>query len=152
MIAGVYTHILLSPEQALHAKFKAVLRSPEFHELIGLFAIDELYMVLEWKSFRENFTQFGYIRSILLRSLPWFGCIATLDEKSQDFIFDSTGFSDNTTIIRTSVDRLEISIIIQPLLRNNFKDFYRLYFLLNKITPIIVKDIPKIIIYLDNKF
>ena len=30
--ASKYSHILLSPEQALHPKFKAVLRDPRFHD------------------------------------------------------------------------------------------------------------------------
>lgn len=44
-----YTHILLSPEQA-------VLRDPDFHKRIGLFAIDELHLVGEWREFRKEFT------------------------------------------------------------------------------------------------
>ncbi|KAK4232930.1 hypothetical protein C8A03DRAFT_19890, partial [Achaetomium macrosporum] len=46
--AGKHTHILLSPEQALHPKFKEVLRDPDFYDKVGLLAIDELHCVGEW--------------------------------------------------------------------------------------------------------
>jgi superfamily II DNA helicase RecQ len=54
VLAGKYSHTLLSPEQALNPRFKSILRSPDFHQEFGLFAIDELHMVVEWKDFRPD--------------------------------------------------------------------------------------------------
>ncbi|EAQ83009.1 hypothetical protein CHGG_10827 [Chaetomium globosum CBS 148.51] len=70
---GDYTHIILSPEQAVNPKFKSILRDPEFHEKIGLFAIDELHIVGEWRDFRPDFTYLHTLRSLLPRWVPWFG-------------------------------------------------------------------------------
>ncbi|KAI1818934.1 P-loop containing nucleoside triphosphate hydrolase protein [Xylaria intraflava] len=68
--AGKYSHVLLSPEQALNPQFKAILRSPGFHSRIGLFAIDELHVVQEWRDFRKDFTYLHTLRSLLPRRLP----------------------------------------------------------------------------------
>jgi hypothetical protein len=38
--AGHYTHILMSPEQALSPNVKAIMRAPEFQRELGLFSID----------------------------------------------------------------------------------------------------------------
>ncbi|KAK0713354.1 P-loop containing nucleoside triphosphate hydrolase protein [Lasiosphaeria miniovina] len=86
-----YTHVLLSPEQALSPKFKAVLRDPAFHERIGLFAIDELHVVGEWREFRPDFTYIHMLRALLPRSVPWFGCTATLDKDNQSYILTLRG-------------------------------------------------------------
>ena len=54
----------MSPEQALSAEFKKVLRTPGFHDRFGMFAIDELHMVAEWgKEFREDYALIHELRS-----------------------------------------------------------------------------------------
>ncbi|KAK3360955.1 hypothetical protein B0T24DRAFT_653029 [Lasiosphaeria ovina] len=137
---GLYSYILLSPEQAQSPKFKAVLRDPAFYEKIGLFAIDELYVVGEWREFRADFT------------MPWFGYTATLDKDNQSYILEHTGFDlRRLKIIRTSIDCLEISIAVQPLLRGSIRDYRRLHFLIRGATTAIVQNIPKTIVYLDSK-
>ncbi|KAK4233871.1 P-loop containing nucleoside triphosphate hydrolase protein [Achaetomium macrosporum] len=150
--AGNYTHVLLSPEQALNPKFKSVMRSPRFHDALGLFAIDELHCVGEWRDFRQDYTYLHTLRSFLPRRIPWFGCTATLDKDNQEFIFKHAGFDPTRLkIIRASVDRPEISIVVQPLLRGSLRDHRRLQFLLEGFTPETVRQIPKTIIYLDSK-
>ncbi|KAI1818988.1 P-loop containing nucleoside triphosphate hydrolase protein, partial [Xylaria intraflava] len=89
--AGKYSHVLLSPEQALNPQFKAILRSPEFHSRIGLFAIDELHVVQEWRDFRKDFTYLHTLRSLLPRRVPWFGCTATLERDHEEFILEHAG-------------------------------------------------------------
>lgn len=86
------------------------------------------------------------------RRLRWFGCTATLDRVNQDFILKHAGFDlDNLAVVRTSVDRPEISLVIQPLMRGYMKDYRRLHFLLEAATPTTVASIPKTIIYVDSK-
>ncbi|KAI1818905.1 P-loop containing nucleoside triphosphate hydrolase protein [Xylaria intraflava] len=147
-----YSHILLSPEQALNPQFKAILRSPVFHSRVGLFAIDELHVVREWREFRRDFIFLHTLRSLLPRRVPWFGCTATLERDHQSFILEHAGFDLSALeIIRTSVDRPEISLVVQPLLRGFIRDRRRLEFLLENADPQRVKDIPKTIIYVDSK-
>ncbi|KAK4233757.1 P-loop containing nucleoside triphosphate hydrolase protein [Achaetomium macrosporum] len=150
--AGEYTHVLLSPEQALHPKFKAVLKDPGFHTRIGLFAIDELHCVSKWREFREDYTYLHTLRVLLPRRIPWFGCTATLDRDNQNYILEKAGFEPSKLkIIRTSVDRPEISIVVQPLLRGALRDHRRLHFLLEGATAQTIRKIPKTIIYVDSK-
>ena len=139
----------------MNPKFKAVLRDPSFQEKVGLFAIDELHCVSEWKDFRIDYTYIFTLRALLPRRVPWFGCTATLDKQNQSYILEHAGFDlANLKIIRTSVDRPEISLIVQPLLRGALRDHRRLIFLLDtgtSITPQAICSIPKTIIYLDSK-
>jgi superfamily II DNA helicase RecQ len=147
--AGQYTHVLLSPEQALHPRFKKVLRNPSFHRKFGLFAVDELHVVGEWRKFRPEFTHLGALRVLMPQRVPFFGCTATLDKDNERFILDSTGFDGSLKIIRTSVDRPEISLVWQPLLRRHVTDFRRLLFLLDPNDGSL--EITKTIVYVDSK-
>src|SRR5579871_3142426 len=54
---GVYTHILMGPEQLLCPKFRDILRNPEFRAKLGLFAVDEAHCVLLWSAFRAQYAQ-----------------------------------------------------------------------------------------------
>ncbi|KAK3338789.1 hypothetical protein B0H65DRAFT_433612, partial [Neurospora tetraspora] len=54
------------------------------------------------------------------------------------FITKKANFNSGVKIIKTSVDRLEISIIIQPLFHNYFNDYRRLYFLIKGATLLIL--------------
>lgn len=141
----------MSPEQALNPKFKAILRDPAFHTKIGLFAIDELHCVGEWRHFREDYTYLYTLRSLLPASVPWFGCTATLDRDNQGYILKHAGFNSYPKIIRTSIGRPEISIVVQPLLRGSIHDYRRLQFLLEGSSAANAREVPKTIIYFDNK-
>jgi superfamily II DNA helicase RecQ len=111
----------------LNPKFKAIMRAPEFHEQVGLFAIDELHVVGDWREFRPDFSYLHSLRSLFPRTIPWFGCTATLDRDNQEYILKHAGFDkDRLAIIRTSVDRPNISVVVQPLLRRSITDFRRL--------------------------
>jgi superfamily II DNA helicase RecQ len=137
----------------LNDKFRGILRSPEFQDKLGLVAIDELHVVAEWgQSFRTDYANLNILRSILSRRIPWFGCTATLDRENQAYILHQVGFSTaRTRFIRTSIDRPEITIVMQPLLSGHINDFRRLFFLVENATPQTKRDIPKTIIYIDNK-
>ncbi|KAI1818929.1 P-loop containing nucleoside triphosphate hydrolase protein [Xylaria intraflava] len=133
--AGKYSHVLLSPEQALNPQFKAILRSPGFHSRIGLFAIDELHVVQEWRDFRADFTYLHTLRSLL-----------------PQFILEHAGFDGTSLkVIRTSVDRPDISVVVQPLLRGFIRDHRRLEFLLENADPANSESLEKTIIYVDSK-
>ena len=60
-----FTHILLGPEQVSKKAFRVMLRKPEFQSKIGLVAIDECHLIMQWSSFRPDFTLFGELRTIL---------------------------------------------------------------------------------------
>lgn len=62
--AGQYTHVLLGPEQASSRSFRRILRETEFQARIGLLAIDECHLVLQWETFRPAFTLVGELRTI----------------------------------------------------------------------------------------
>ena len=62
---GLYTHVLLGPEQACSKTFRAALRDPELQAKIGLVAIDECHLVKQWEEFRPEFTMLGDLRVIL---------------------------------------------------------------------------------------
>ncbi|EDN04857.1 predicted protein [Histoplasma mississippiense (nom. inval.)] len=74
---GLYTHVLLSPEQALSKVFKGALMKPDFQARIGLVAIDECHLIHQWKNFRTQFAMLGQLRLLLREDIVWFGCTAT---------------------------------------------------------------------------
>ena len=49
--AGMYTHILLGPEQATSPEFCKVLQEPSFQQQVGLVAIDECHVLNQWRMF-----------------------------------------------------------------------------------------------------
>ena len=114
----------MSPEQALNPKFKAILRDPAFHTKIGLFAIDKLHCVGEWRHFREDYTYLYTLR--------------TLDRDNQGYILKHAGFNPYPNIIRTSID----PIIVQPLLRGSIYDYRRLQFPVEGSSAVNVRDVP----------
>ncbi|KAI1818986.1 hypothetical protein F4861DRAFT_544392 [Xylaria intraflava] len=62
------------------------------------------------------------------------------------------GFDGTTLkVIRTSVDRPDISVVVQPLLRGFIRDHRRLEFLLEKADPANVESLDKTITYVDSK-
>src|SRR5437763_16947544 len=70
----------------------------------------------------------------------------------------SVAFKEDVRVIRTSVDRPEISLIIQPIEKNEAKTFEGLYFVLDKVINSsetgdlhALSDIPKTIIYFESK-
>jgi superfamily II DNA helicase RecQ len=63
--AGDYTHILLGPEQGSRKAFRKILRKPEFQNRIGLSAIDECYLISQWRDFRLEITMISELCTIL---------------------------------------------------------------------------------------
>ena len=135
---GEHTHVLLGPEQASSKAFRAVLRDPLFQRRVGLVAIDECHLVKQWSVFRAEFTMLGQLRTILHQDVFWFGCSATLDNAGEELVLDSAGFRCvgprpyQTEVIRTSINRDDISIVVVPIPRGKVQSYDRLQFLLDE--------------------
>lgn len=159
--AGVFTHVLLGPEQAVSKAFKKALSEPELQSKIGLVAIDECHLVQQWESFRQNFAMLGQLRQLLRQDVLWFGCSATLSQEGEQHVLQKAGFRGlgpnqwQTEVIRISVDRPDMFICVRPIPRRKLTSFETLYFLLDaaiagdpkKATPNLI---PKTIVFVDS--
>ena len=71
---GEYTHVLTSPEIALHKDFLLILHHETFLNRLTLVAIDELHIVQQWgESFRRDYSQLALLRARVGPRVPWFG-------------------------------------------------------------------------------
>lgn len=108
---GRYTHVLLSPDQAITTQLRSVALHPQFQARLGLVVIDEIHLVSHWgRDFRPSYARLNILRSYLGGGIPWFACSATLDPDTLKSIMKNVGFGHNTKIQRTSIDRPEIRI------------------------------------------
>jgi len=160
ILAGEFTHILLGPEQASTRAFRDVLKSTEFQARIGLVAIDECHLVMEWEKFRPAFTLIGELRTILHQNIVWFGCSATLDAAGEKRVLETAGFRPignrmyHTEVIRTSIDRPDVALCVIPIPQGKLTCWDALYFLLHsatcdrRATP---SNIPKTIVFVDGR-
>ena len=155
-----YTHILLSPELANSPEFSNVATDPIFKSRVGLVVVDELHVVKQWgREFRKQYGRLSSLRRKLGTGIPWFGTTATLPDATLEAVKKSVAFKEDVRVIRTSVDRPEISLIIQPIEKNKAKTFEGLYFVLDKVINDssetgdrhALSDIPKTIIYFESK-
>ena len=152
---GCYTHILLGPELAVSKQFQDVCNDPRFRERVALVTIDEFHLVDHWSKFRQHFGYIFTLRSRLTESVPWFGCSATLDPKTLKRAMELTVFEKTTTVLRTSVDRPDISMAIFPI-PNQTKSSYDALFVAIRIarnsegrySP---QNIPKTVIFLNSR-
>jgi superfamily II DNA helicase RecQ len=158
--AGQYTHVLLGPEQASSRSFRSVLKKTDLQARIGLVAIDECHLIMQWDKFRPAFTLLGELRTILHKDIVWFGCSATLDTASEARVLNTAGFRRvgnrmyHTEIIRTSVDRPDVTLCVIPIPRGKLTSWDPLYFLLQsavsdgRATP---SNTPKTIVFIDGR-
>ena len=129
--AGIYTHILLSPEIACSIKFyDQVLSSSWFRKRLKAVVIDEVHLVVDWgRSFRKAYSLLKHFRN-RLGGQPWFGCTATLDPDSFDELCRFAGFRKDVNIVRTSTNRPEIAYIRKVIPTNQKTQFRYLQFLI----------------------
>ncbi len=153
--AGRYTHILLSPELAVSRGFHDVCIDPQFRQRVALVTIDEAHLISQWGHWRTQYNQLHVLRSRLGCSVAWFACSATLNAATLDEIIEKASFDTHTKVIRTSVDRPEISITILRMPARTKASCDSLFFTINKArdadgvyTP---QRIPKTIIFLDSR-
>jgi superfamily II DNA or RNA helicase len=154
-----YTHILLGAEQSVSTEFREILLDPELRGRIGLVAIDECHVIDQWKDFRSEFTLIYELRRTLSTETLYFACSATVDQESERFILDMCGFNPegnnpgDLEIIRTSIDRPDISLCICPIPASKATAYELLAFLLNEAVDIDGKPtplrIPKAVIFID---
>lgn len=159
--SGTYTHILLGPEQAVSPEFQKVLQELSFQRQVGLVAIDECHVLAQWKEFCNVYTLIHKLRRSLITSTVFFGCSATLDAESERVVQSSGGFRPEgiepgmLEVIRTSVDRPEISICITPLLQKKQSSYEQLFFILSQaVNPGAVpspEQIQKTIVFIDGR-
>ena len=125
-----------------------VIKSESFRGRLRVFAIDKIHWVDDWKDFRPRYSELGVL-SARLPSIPYLGITATLTPRIGDYIKKSSGFDYSCPVLRTSVDRPEISlsVIFAEGKLGTFEDLRR-FFPLGNIQA--TKDIPKIVIYFDS--
>lgn len=165
---GGYTHILLGPEQATSNSFRALFRDPQFAGSIGLVAFDEAHLVKNWgMEFREDFTLVRELRRLVPKQCIWFGCTATLDKETEPFVIESAGFRALTAddaspeakaqglkIIRTDLDRPDITLRVEQLPAGKLSDFRSMWFAVKDASKDGVPTpaaIPKTIIFMDSR-
>ena len=142
--SGYYSHILVSPEIACSKYFReSVLSDSKFRSRVKAVMVDEVHLVVDWGlTFRESYTHLRYLRNELGHK-PWFGCTATLDTQSFESLCQSSGFSKNVRIMRTTINRSEITIIRKTLPQKEKFSFRMLYFLFDEATELHDNNISK---------
>jgi superfamily II DNA helicase RecQ len=114
------------------------LQDPNFQRKVGLVAIDECHVLSQWKEFRSEYVMIHELRRSLLSETVFFGCSATLDLETENAVKRFGGFREEGSnagqleIIRTSVDRADISICVLPILKGKMNSYEQLHFLLNQ--------------------
>ena len=120
--SGAYTHIYISPELIYDPAMFEILTDPTFKIHVALVVIDELHLVKNWKHSRKEYALLYKIRSII-ESVPFVGLTATCDEQTLVEIKEIIRFRLDTAIIRTEVDRPEITITIKKIAQGKFSNF-----------------------------
>lgn len=132
-----YNHILLGPEQAVSPRFKSILRDPDFAKRVGLVIIDECHVLSTWGTFRASVTHIRELRHTLPSRVAMYGCTATLTEAQERDVCVNGGFRSEDgslqglQLIRISVDRPEIQLLVCPILGGRATSYAQLYFVLN---------------------
>lgn len=114
-------------------------------------------MVFQWKDCRPEFSDISTFRVLVSQSVPIFGCTATLDKECQQYVLEHAGFRQRSggralEIVRTTVDRPDIAVVVLPIPRGiRSKDYRRLDFIFSGAKPHAPEDIPKTIIYIASK-
>lgn len=150
----VYTYLSMGPEIAA-GWFRSIARNPSFKRHVSVVAVDELHLVALWGSgTRPQYAQLCLLRRRLGGDVPWFGCSATLDQKTLDIARKMVGFQASCEFFRSSVDRPEIKLIVEAIQPRTTKRFTSLFFVLlhamthSLSTP---ERIPKTVIFIDSR-
>src|SRR6266516_819393 len=152
-----YTHILISPEQALGEHFTQISRDPSFTSKVTMVAVDEVHLVKQWglSEFRKDYSRLAELRSRLGESVVWFACSATIDADTKEKVIAHVKFHPMVEILRTSIDRPDIKLIIDKIKPKTIQSCDILYITLKDAvdsdknpTPF---EIPKTIIFIDSK-
>ncbi len=88
-----------------------MINAATFRERLCLFAIDELHCVKDWKNFRVQYSCVGVVKSRLPK-VPFLGVTATMMPRVENIVRGAGGFDYDCPIIRTCLDRPEISLSV----------------------------------------
>jgi superfamily II DNA helicase RecQ len=155
-----YTHILLSPEQAIGKGMLEVLLNPGFQKRVAMVAVDEAHLVRRWgEEFRVSYAQLTTLRLRLGQSEfahPWIACTATLDPDSFKKLQIGCAFQPDVKRLRASVDRPEIAYCFMPLTPKSLTKFTDLAFVIQPAKGKgdgiqALQHIPKTIIFIDSR-
>jgi hypothetical protein len=113
-----------------------------------LLAVDEAHLVYSWQSFRPEYGMLNTVRSRIGWSIPCIGMTATLPDVTLRAVRKGIGFTKDTLLLRTPIDRPEISIGIDAFRypQNGYQD---LFFLLPSQCEK-AQDIEKSVVYFDS--
>lgn len=104
--------MFISPELLLSVDFhKDVINVDTFRERLRLIAIDELHCIEDWKKFRVQYSRVGIVKC-RLPPVPFLGLTATLMPRVEQIVRGAGGFDHNCPIVRTCLDRPEISLSV----------------------------------------
>lgn len=69
--AGVFTHILISPELAVCKKFRLTASNPDFKQQLSLVVVDEAHLVSHWgRNSRPAYARLNQLRSLFGSEIP----------------------------------------------------------------------------------
>ena len=105
-----------------------VLRNFTFRSHVALVVVDELHLVHDWEKFRKSYAQLFTVK-MRLGTVPWAGLTATCDEVTMQSIDQAIRFRHDRKLIRTDIDRPEISILCGWIKQKEFRSFKSLYFI-----------------------
>jgi superfamily II DNA helicase RecQ len=125
-------------------------------------AIDEAHLCKQWglsntekAAFRPDYSRISSLRTILPQDVPFFACSATLAAETLEQLEKLAGFGRGRTLLRTSIDRPEISYVVQRIPDRTQKTYTSLYFLLDEAVDEAGKAspgrIPKTLVFLDSR-
>jgi superfamily II DNA helicase RecQ len=153
-----YSHILLGPEQAVCSEIRDALKS--LFNKVRLVAIDECHLVKQWEIFLAEFAMLKSLREVVHEDCVTFACSATIDAKTEEKVLQHSGLRQvglrrhQTAVIRTSVDRPDISICVHPLPKGHTTDPATLFFTIQDSvdnSSAVPAKIPKTIMFIDNR-
>ncbi|KAI5301351.1 hypothetical protein KEM55_002725 [Ascosphaera atra] len=111
--SGKYTHIMMSPEPAASNQISLVMETPTLKERLALVFIDETHLVRMWGDhFHLEYARLDTLRRYIRRNVPWFACSATLSKDTLQYLQRHAGFSDDVRVLRTSIDRPQLSFCL----------------------------------------
>ena len=156
MKRGDFSHILTSPELAVSEPFRELCVDPGFGDRVSMVAIDEFHLVAQWgRDWRPEYARCHVLRDRLGPQVRWFACSATLDERTLRMAMTDTSFTDETCIMRHSIDRPELSLCVFKIPSCTMSRYDALFFLIKPgrsanglATPM---EIPKTVVFLDSR-
>ena len=153
---GDFSHILTSPELVVSESFRELCIDPEFGDRVNMVAIDEFHLVAQWeRDWRPEYARCHLLRDRLGPHVRWFACSATLDERTLKMAMTDTSFSDETCIMRHSIDRPELSFCVFQIPSCTMSRYEALFFLIKPgrsatgmASPMAI---PKTVVFLDSR-